>query len=686
MSPAITPIAGPTTISGGTLQLGNAGISGSLGIGAVINNSVLAVNHTDTLTIEGTISGTGQFNQIGAGTTILTADNTYTGTTTISAGSLELGDDHTTGSVAGNITNDGILVIDHSNNLTLSKVISGTGQLQQLGTGTTILAGNNTYTGTTTISAGTLQLGNGGTSGSLSTSNVLDNSLLTVNRTDALTLPNAISGTGQFSQLGTGTTILTADNTYTGNTTISAGTLQLGNGAGGGVTGSVIGDITDNGVLAFNHANTLTLSDTISGTGQLQQLGTGTTILAGDNTYTGNTTISGGTLQLGNGGISGSLGAGAVIDNSALAVNHTDTATLLGVISGTGNFAQIGTGTTLLIANNTYTGNTTISAGTLQLGDGGTTGSVAGNITDNANLTFDRSDDITFSNVVSGTGSLTKLGLNTLTFTGTQTYTGGTRVNDGTLVGQWHHCKAASVLVTAGGTLAGNGTIAGIGQVDISSGGRISPGSLTAAGILTTNSLILSPLSQLDFQLGTANVAGAHNPSNDLLEVNGNLTLNGQLNITGTFGGDGTYRLIDYTGALTDNGLTLGILPGSSVPSNFIVQTSIAGEVNLIVQSNGTGTQFWDGANTTGNNAIDGGTSTWSNAVSTTNWTNTDGSANGQWNSGFAIFDVANPRHGDGGLRLRTCFGNRPAICRGWLQRAGRFHHPQRRSAGDRSG
>ncbi len=77
--------------------------------------------------------------------------------------------------------------------------------------------------------------------------------------------------------------------------------------------------------------------------------------------------------------------------------------------------------------------------------------------------------------------------------------------------------------------------------------------------------------------MGTANVAGANDPTNDLLTVNGNLTLNGQLNITGTFGGVGTYRLIDYTGTLTDGGLTMGILPGDLVPSSFIVQTSIAG-------------------------------------------------------------------------------------------------------------
>ena len=638
-------LTGATTISAGILQLGNGGTSGSSGSGPVIDNAVLAVDHNNTRTLLGIISGTGQLLQIGTGTTIITAENTYTGNTTISAGTLQLGDGGTTGSIAGNITDNSFLNVNRSDTLTLASTISGSGQLQQLGIGTTILAADNTLTGLTTISAGVLQLGNGaggGTTGSLGSGAVLDNTALSVNHNNTLTLSNAISGTGEFLQIGTGATILTADNTYTGNTTISSGNLQLGNNTS---TGSVTGDITDNAILAFNHSNNLTLSNAISGTGQLLQLGTGTTILTANNTLTGTTTISAGILQLGDGGASGSSGSGDVIDNAVLAVNRNNTRTLLGIISGTGQFVQIGTGTTILAADNTYTGTTTISAGTLQLGNGLAIGSVAGNITNNANLTFNRSDDITFNNVISGAGNVTKLNLNTLTFTGDQTYTGVTRVDDGTLVVDGV-MQTGAVLVTAGGTLAGNGTIVGNisadSMVDIASGGRIAPGTLAAAGILTTNSLVLSPTSQLDFRLGTPDAAGANDPANDLIIVNGNLTLNGQLNITGTFGGPGTYRLFDYTGALTNGGLTLGNLPGDLVPSSFLIQTTIAGQINLIVQAFGTGALFWDGPNTTGNGAIEGGTSTWSNASANTNWTITDGSVNSQWNASFAIFDVAN--------------------------------------------
>jgi autotransporter-associated beta strand protein len=99
---------------------------------------------------------------------------------------------------------------------------------------------------------------------------------LTFNRSDAVTFDGVISGTGSVAQSGTGTTILTADSTYTGGTTINAGRLQLGN---GGTTGSIVGSIIDNAILAFNRSNTATFGGTISGTGSVIKDGTGALIL-----------------------------------------------------------------------------------------------------------------------------------------------------------------------------------------------------------------------------------------------------------------------------------------------------------------------------------------------------------------------------------------------------------------------
>ncbi|TGV99778.1 autotransporter outer membrane beta-barrel domain-containing protein, partial [Mesorhizobium sp. M2D.F.Ca.ET.145.01.1.1] len=131
--------------------------------------------------------------------------------------------------------------------------------------------------------AGTLQLGNRGTSGSI-TGDVTNNGTLAFYRTDSYTFAGTISGSGAVNQLGSGTTILTADNTYAGVTTISAGTLQLGN---GGTSGSIAGNVIDNGTLAFDRSDAVTFAGVISGSGAVSQIGTGTTILTADNTYAG---------------------------------------------------------------------------------------------------------------------------------------------------------------------------------------------------------------------------------------------------------------------------------------------------------------------------------------------------------------------------------------------------------------
>ena len=111
-----------------------------------------------------------------------------------------------------------------------------------------------------------------------------DNAALAFDRSDTVTFGGAVSGTGSLTQMGAGTTILTGTNTYTGGTTISAGTLQIGS---GGTAGSIVGNVTDNAALAFDRSDTVTFAGVVSGTGSLTQMGSGTTILTGANTYTG---------------------------------------------------------------------------------------------------------------------------------------------------------------------------------------------------------------------------------------------------------------------------------------------------------------------------------------------------------------------------------------------------------------
>src|SRR5260370_24020142 len=109
--------------------------------------------------------------------------------------------------------------------------------------------------------------------------------------------------------------------------------------------------------------------------------------------------VSAAPLRPGNGGTSGSI-TGNVADNGTLAFDRSDAVTFGGVISGTGSLVQLGSDTLTLTGNNTYSGGTTISTGTLQLGNGGTSGSITGNVADNGNLAFDRSDAVTIVGVV----------------------------------------------------------------------------------------------------------------------------------------------------------------------------------------------------------------------------------------------------------------------------------------------
>ncbi len=250
--------------------------------------------------------------------------------------------------------------------------------------------------------------------------------------------------------------------------------------------------MTDNGALAFNQSGDVTFAGSISGSGTLSQIGSGTLTLTGASTFSGGTTVSAGTLAVGN---SSALGTGtlAMAEGTTLAfaadgltlanavtlsgdptisVASGQTGTLAGVLSDgsqPGDIVKTGGGTLVLAADNTYSGGTTVSAGTLQLGNGGTSGSIVGNVTDNGTLAFDRSDDFTFAGVISGSGALVQSGAGTLTLTGANTYTGGTTVSAGTLAGnttslQGNIVDNAAVAFNQTGTGTYANTISGTGS------------------------------------------------------------------------------------------------------------------------------------------------------------------------------------------------------------------------------
>ncbi|KEO52529.1 hypothetical protein SMB34_07775 [Thalassospira permensis NBRC 106175] len=282
--------------------------------------------------------------------------------------------------------------------------------------------------------------------------------------------------------------------------------------------GQVTGDFTNNGQVDFTINSSQTYSDVMTGNGRFRKYGTETLILTGDSSnYSGETILVAGIIQIGNGGTTGALGGDFTISSSgSLVFNRSNDLSFAGVASGNGSLTKQGAGTLTLTGNNTYTGATTISAGTLQIGNGGTTGAITGNITNNAALAFNRSNDLTYAGVVSGTGSLNKSGGGMLTLSGTNTYTGATTVSNGTLAVNGS-IAASNVSVQNGATFGGTGSVGG---TTIASGGIHAPGNSigtqTINGNYTLNSgsilaIEVNSAGNADQVIvnGTVNVGGA---------------------------------------------------------------------------------------------------------------------------------------------------------------------------------
>ena len=425
---------------------------------------------TSTLKLTGIVSGTGTLDKTDGGVLILTnSNNSYSGGTNIGAGTLQIGAG-TTGSLgSGAVTDNGTLAFDLSGNATVAGVISGSGSLTQSGSGTTDLQGANTFTGTTTVNAGFL-VGDGPNdmSGALGSS-----STITVNNGGTLE-----SGSNDNSLLGksnatTGAILLNAGGTLTvslNTTTNHLRTVTLAGGILDG-TGALAGDAATFGRWVLDQ--TVTVQGSTNATSTIEALGVGLS-------------QSGGTQFLVN-------KSGA---NPDLAVTGTFSHLASSADNG---FVKTGTGTMNLSGANTYTGGTTVSAGTLQLGDGTTDGSIAGlSIVDNATLVINNANDLTYAGIISGSGSLTKSSGGLLTLTGTNTYSGTTTISGGVLQfgdGTTDGSIANSSGIVDNATLVFNdvnavsysGNISGIGNSDQVE--RRKTSTLTA---LSSNNLTLS--------------------------------------------------------------------------------------------------------------------------------------------------------------------------------------------------
>ena len=446
----------------GALVLANTAAMGPPGSGPRALNLIGATVDTNTLAamIADGFAGSTSLGKNGSGTWILTGTNTYTGSTTVSQGILQVGAGSTNGTLGtGPIANSGTLDFNRAGSLTVSGIISGSGSVINDGPGTVILANNNNYTGGTTINNGTLQVGNGGATGSLNQNRaIVDNGTLIFNTSGTFSYNGGglISGTGNVIVRGGGTIRAYDANSYTGWTQIDANSTFLPcEGNTGALASSVV---TNNGKLKLVTQDAhFSYASNILGTGQVligaNNFNGGTITLLGSNTYTGGTLIGSDTLTLGDGA---TAGAGWTVGNVSF-VNNFDTTddnarilafnlafdyTFAGNIvtnftsaqNNRGIVQKDGVNTLTLTGANTYAGGTTINAGTLQIGAGGASGTIGfGPVTDNGVLILNRAGNLTVGGVISGAGSVYQIGAGTSTLTNTNTYSGPTVISNGTL-------------------------------------------------------------------------------------------------------------------------------------------------------------------------------------------------------------------------------------------------------------
>jgi fibronectin-binding autotransporter adhesin len=320
-------------------------------LSVTVNNT----GSTYTFTGTGSISGITGLTKNGSGLLILgnTGTNTYSGTTAINAGTLQL-------AAASALPSGGAVSVAGTLDLGGNSVTVGS------------LSGAGTIGSSSTSASSTL-------SADGSFSGAIQNTVGGGNKTLALTVP-------------AGSLILTGNSTYTGPTTIdNDGTLQIGAGAAAGsISGSTA--ITNNGTLAYDLTGNPVVSNNISGVGRVQQLGGGTLMLTGTNNSYGETLISNGAVQVGNGGTAGSIGDGQVTDDTTLIINNSSNASLNNMITGLGTLVKNGSGTVLLTGNNTFSGGTTVASGTLEVSvpiDDGASALGGGNTTVNAGAVLD---------------------------------------------------------------------------------------------------------------------------------------------------------------------------------------------------------------------------------------------------------------------------------------------------------
>jgi fibronectin-binding autotransporter adhesin len=568
------------TVTSGGLLMTNATASGNFTIsdgqvGLAGKELIVQQFGTGTLTISGTVSsGAGSLTKSGPGTLILSGANAYTGVTTINTGVLSVAADANLGSTSGTIApiifNGGTLAVTSGFTMSARTITldpaGGTFDIapsQTLSIGSTIISPGLAVNGGTGLSAGPLI------------------------KTDSGTL--ALTGTA---------------NTYTGGTYINAGTVNI---AADGSLGQIPGSLQSPGIPDINIVFTGNSTLQAAATSSLQfnrtvliDTGVTATLDPEGNTLSVAGAITSqsasGNLAIGAGNAAGTVALTSAV--SSYAIPTTVNSGTLNVsfltnegagggipssVGQSGNAAGnlvLATGTTL-----NYTGTTTSTDRNFTIATGAnSSGSVTIGVTNSATT------ELTMSGAPVGTGTgagsigLTKTGVGILAFSGTESYTGATNVNAGTLLVNGS-LTSSPLTMLSGATIGGRGTI---NTLTVPSGGILSPGdpaTSNGVGTLTASALTLSSGSVLKLDFGTG--------SNDVVNVTNSGGLNilgGQLNIlsAGTataFGTPGTYELFSYAGTLTGsvNNFTFGTT--SSLDSYVVNNNASLHEVQLVIST-----------------------------------------------------------------------------------------------------
>lgn len=478
--------------------------------------------------------------------------------------------------------------------------VGGAGGIQLLNTTMTVADGGEVQAKTTELNQrSTVNIGGGvgdaptAVAGSLGDLNLKQStSVVNFNHTGDYQIGGITGYSGVINQIN-GTTIVTGAIVSAASgaaLNISGGTLQLGDGGTTGGDGLNAATV-NNGTLAVNRSNNITLASAISGTGKVQNDGAGTLTLTGANTYSGGTYFNAGTIAVKSASVLGAAG-GELHFNGGTLQNTDDVAHSGAVIADAGG----------------------------------------------AIFSTDLNKLLTLQGALSGTGVITKKGAGTLELDTTGTgNTGGLTVSEGILVLNGTVGGGAAVAsgatLTGMGTIKGNTTIAGGATLAGNSGQTLSfDGDLT----LDSASIVSATMSAL---------------SNTLFEVSGHATLAGTLNVNANAGFGGRVYTVFYAdGGITDSGLTIGTVTGGNLTGDDVHKV-IDGNSFSIVNAADDTTIYWNGDGSATAGHVGGGGGTWDNTTS--NWTKYDGTGATSWaNNDFAVFSGTAGTVAAGGIHL----------------------------------